>query len=81
MKICIILFISCRNLIFGKKFFPEIWSEMFEANQIGGFFNQPYFQNRPMKFLDFLHVDKILHKLKIFGWDWIKLGLAIGKMD
>ena len=83
--ICIILFISCRNLIFGKNFLPEIWAKMFEANQIGGFFNQPYLQNKPMKFLDFLHVDKNLHKLKIdkifFGWEWIKLGVAIGKMN
>ena len=77
--ICIILFISCRNLIYGKNFVPEIWAEMFEANQIGGFFNQPYLQSRPMKFLDFLHVDKNLHKLRIFWVGLDKIGFGYWK--
>ena len=28
---------------------PEIWAKMFSANQIAGFFNQPYLQNKSMK--------------------------------
>ena len=28
---------------------PEIWAKMFSANQIAGFFNQLYLQNKSMK--------------------------------
>ena len=34
---------------------------MFSANQISGFSNQPYLQNKSM---NFLHVDSNSHKLK-----------------
>ena len=53
---------------------------MFSANQIAGFFNQPYLQSKSMKWPDFLHVDTNLHKLKvdqkIFGWAWPEMGVA-----
>ena len=32
------LLCSCTNPIFGKIFVPEIWTKMFSANQIAGFF-------------------------------------------
>ena len=68
---------SCTNPIFGEIFVPEIWAKMFSANQIAGFFNQPYLQNKLMP--GFLHVETNLHKLKLikifFGvcgqkWVW-----------
>ena len=43
---------------------------MFLANQIAGFFNQPYLQNKSMKWPDFLHVDTNLHKLKVDEKYW-----------
>ena len=48
-----------------KIFIPEIWAKMFSANQIAGFFNQPYLQKKSMKYTDFLHVDTNSHKLKV----------------
>ena len=32
--------------MFAKIFVPEIWARMFSANQIAGYFNQPYLQNK-----------------------------------
>ena len=55
------LLCSCSSLIFGKKIFPEIWAKMFSANQIAGFFNQPYLPNKSMKQPDFLYVDTNSH--------------------
>ena len=43
------LLCSCTNPIFGTIFVPEIWAKMFSANQIAGYFNQPYLQNKSMK--------------------------------
>ena len=44
------------------------------------FFNQPYLQNRSMKYPDFLHVDTNSHKLKAdqknLGWAWSEMGVA-----
>ena len=40
---------SCTNPMFGKIFLPEIWVKMFSANQIAGFFNHSYLQNKSMK--------------------------------
>ena len=64
----------CTNSIFREILIPEIWAKMFSANQIAGFFNQPYLQNESMKYPDFLDVDTNSHKLKvdqiIFGWAW-----------
>ena len=40
---------SYTNPIFGKILVPEIRAKMFAANQIAGFFNQPYLQNKSMK--------------------------------
>ena len=37
------------NPIFWKIFVLEIWTKMCTANQIVGFFNQPYLQNKSMK--------------------------------
>ena len=69
-----------RSLTFENIFVPEIWAKMFSANQIGGFFNQPYLQNRSMKYPDFLHVDTNSHKLKAdqknLGWAWSEMGVA-----
>ena len=66
---------SCtNNPIFRKIFVPEILAKIFPANQIAGFFNQSYLQNKSMKQPDFLHVDTNSHKLKLdqksFGWAW-----------
>ena len=53
---------------------------MFSANQIAGFFNQPYLQNKSMKQPDVLHVDTNSHKLKvdkkIEGLAWSEMGVA-----
>ena len=61
-------------------FVPEISAEIFSANQIAGFFNQPYLQNKSTKWPDFLDVDTSSHKVKVdqkvFGWTWSKMGLA-----
>ena len=40
---------SCTNCMFGKIFVHEIWAKLFSANQIAGFCNQPYHQNKSMK--------------------------------
>ena len=52
-----------------------------KCSQIAGFFNQPYLQNKSLKYPDFLHVDTNSHKLKvdqkIFGREWSKMGVAI----
>ena len=53
---------------------------MFTANQITGFFNQPYLQNKSIKQPVFLHVDTNSHELIVdqnfFGWTWSQMGLA-----
>ena len=53
---------------------------MFSTNQIAGFFNQPYFQNKSMKWPDFVHADTNSHKLKVdqkcLGWVWLKMGVV-----
>ena len=36
----------------GKIFVSEIWAKMFSVNQIVGFFNEPYLQNKSMKLPD-----------------------------
>ena len=53
---------------------------MFSANQIAGFFNQRYLQNKSIKLPDFLHVDTNSHKLKLIkkilggcGQKWVWL--------
>ena len=51
--------------MFRKILVPEIWAKMFSANQIAGFFHQPYLQNSSMKKPDFLHVDTNSNKLKV----------------
>ena len=44
-----------------------------------GFFDQPYLQNKSMKWPDFLHVDTNSHKLKdqkFFGLAWLENGMV-----
>ena len=55
----------CKNLLFGKILVPEIWAKVLLANQIVGFLNQLYLQNKIMKRTDFLHIDTNLWKLKV----------------
>ena len=43
------LLCSYTNPIFGKFFVPEIWAKMSSANQIAGFFNEPYLHNKSVK--------------------------------
>ena len=38
---------------------------MFSANQIAGFLNQTYLENKSMREPDFLQVDTNSHKLKV----------------
>ena len=54
------------NLIFGK-LVPKIWVKMRWANQIAGFSNQLYLQNKKIEKADFLHVytDLLNYQLKI----------------
>ena len=64
------VYINCcmfewTNLIFRKIPVPEIWAKMLLANEIAGFVNQLYLQNKIMKNSDFLHVDTNLLKLKV----------------
>ena len=60
-------------------FFAVLWEkfcswDMFSANQIAGFFNQPYLEDKSVQLPDFSHVDTNWHKLKvdqnICGWAW-----------
>ena len=58
------------NPIFGKVFVPEKWAKIFLANQIEEFINQPYLQNKSLKwpvFFTFSHKAKF--DLNIFGWE------------
>ena len=56
---------SWTNFLFGKIFDREIWVEMFSANQIAGFSNQPYLHKKSTREPYFLHVDTNSHKLKV----------------
>ena len=47
---------SDMSPIFGKIFVPKIWTKIFSANQIAGFFNQPHLQNKSLKYSNFLHL-------------------------
>ena len=63
-----------------KNFSPETCAKMISANQIVGFFNKPYIQNKSLKWLDFLHVDTNSYELKVnqkfLVWAGSKMGLA-----
>ena len=58
---------------------------MISANQIAGFFNQLFLQNKSMKQHHFLHVDTNSRKLKvdqgIIGhgqkWTWLNWSLSL----
>ena len=66
MKVCTnCCMVGWANLIFGKILVPEIWAKMLSANEIPGFLNQLYLQNKIMKNPDFLHVDTNSLKLKV----------------
>ena len=56
---------SSTDPIFEEIFVPEIWMKMFSANQIAGFFHQPYPQDRSVKQPEFLLVDTNSHNLKV----------------
>ena len=43
------LLCSSTDPIFEKIFVPEMWAKIISANQISGFFNQPYIQNKSLK--------------------------------
>ena len=56
---------------------------MVSANQIPGLLNpllKLFLQNKSMKLPNSLHVDTNSQKLKVdgkvFGWEWLKMGLA-----
>ena len=49
MKIFIICCVPAPIPYLGKIFVPEIWAKIFSANQIVGFFNKPYLQNKSTK--------------------------------
>ena len=53
---------------------------MLSTNQIAGFLNQLFLQNKLMKQPHFLHVYTNSQNLKFdqifFGWAWSKMGLA-----
>ena len=76
MKIYFIYFCSSTNPIFWKNLVPEIWA--FSANQIVGFLNQLFLQNKLLKPPHFLHVGTNSQKLKVdqkfVGWAWSKNG-------
>ena len=80
MKIYIICCVPAQISYLGKIFVPEIWAKMFSANQIAGFFYQPYLQNKSMKKPGFWHFDTNSHKLKvdqkILGWAWSEIGMV-----
>ena len=71
VNIYIICCFSAQILYLGKFFIPEIYTKICSANKTGGFFNQPYLQNKSMKLPDFLHVDTNLHRLE--KWVFIKM--------
>ena len=58
------LLYSYTNSILGKNLVPEMWGKILSANQIAGFLDGVYIQNKMMKKPDFLHVDKDSWKLK-----------------
>ena len=77
MEMYIVFSVPAQIPYLGKIFVPKIWA-IFSANQIGAFFNQPYFQKKSMKQPDFLHVDTNSQKLKVdkknLGVDMVRGG-------
>ena len=69
---------SCTNFILGKNLVHEIWTEMLLSNQIAGFLNCLYLQNKMMKKPGFLYVDtesqKLKVSLKMYGVSLVKNG-------
>ena len=69
------LLCSCINPILGKTLFPDIWAKMFSANQISGFSNQPYLQNKSMNFCMLIRIHINWKVIKIFlvgcGQRWV----------
>ena len=57
----------------GKIFVPEIWAKMFSANQIAGYFNQPYLQNKIAWFFAcWYKLTKIKSRLTSFWLGMVK---------
>ena len=55
-----------KSHIWESFYLTEIWVKMFSANQIAGFFYQPYLQNESVKQRDLLLGDLNSHKLKVY---------------
>ena len=49
----------------GKNLVLKIWTKMLSANQISGFLNRLYLQNKMIERPDFLHVNTNSWKLKV----------------
>ena len=64
----------------GKWIKSEIWGKVLSSNQIPGFLNWLYLNNRWMNYPDFLGADtnseRFKVELKFFGWVWSKMGMA-----
>ena len=77
----ILLFaVFINNPIFGKNLTSEIQAKTLSANQIAGFLNHLFLQNKLIKQPHFQHVDTNSQKLKIdfnfFGWACSKVDMA-----
>ena len=57
---------SCANAMFGKNLVPVIQTKILSANQMAGFFNQLFFQNKLMIQTHFMHFDTNSHEFKIY---------------
>ena len=68
------LLCSCTNPISGKILVPEIWTKIYSANQIPGFFNQHISRTNQWNSPIF-HVDTNLHKLKV-DWEIFWMGVT-----
>ena len=73
------LLCSCANPIFGKSLVLEIWAKMFSANQIAGFFNQLYLQNKSMKYLIFCMLLQIHIKVDPKNFEWACSEMAVSQ--
>ena len=69
----------CKNTICMENVVHEIWAKMLLANQIAGFLNELYFQNKWIKqriFYSLIQIHEILKvDLKDFQQAWAKIGV------
>ena len=73
------LLCSWANPIFGKSLVLQIWAKMFSANQIAGFFNQLYLQNKSMKYLIFCMLLQIHIKVDPKNFEWACSEMAVSQ--